>query len=1055
MWTQSISPYGNFPIKSYRSADFNAPSQIHATTQNDVGEVFFANNSGILTFNGESWNKIKIGNDDSRIKSLDSDENGRVYFGGESHFGYLDKGIKKKFNPVVLFRKDSTINDQNGKEFKFKDINFVIEIEGTVFYIGEDFYFRYDVSSQELNLNTFGKDVLVEKAYSTYNKVIIYSKLKSETEITTAIFTLDKDGLKSTPNKRTVARDTYDIGNDLVGVYQIKNKYFFFQRNSKVYATKDIYNVELDPLPGFNRSVKDVVENIAHYDGAFLFGTRFSGVVCYDEDGKFIRALGRDNGLTDLNIENSFVDRDGNLWLNYDKGIDILELNAPIRFYNYKTKFFEYVEKVVAIDSSYYIGTRQNLFRINKTGKFIPYEISKSLPEIYDIVEINGDKLVIAFDGILKLNANMTDSLVNSLYAWTFEVSDSDPNKLYVGLDGKGVAVMQKTNGKWQEELLYPETTGEVRSICSYQGNLYFSQQGTGIIAFNEKSKALQELLPDFKVEGGDGFVIEDYDNDVLVGSRKGLFKVTGDHLERFNILEGFVDSTTYIHRLYNDGKGKLWTVVFKNYKEPNEYREIGYIEKVDGKYKYVIDPFKDLERTTVQSLVRSGNDVWFSGSEGLFYHNLSAELSYKKSFEVLLDELVWAGDTINAYSKEIHGMTIEIPYDGNIRFKINAPQYFGGVQNQYRFFLEGKDNEWSEWSTSRSEVLSRLPHGNYTLKFQARNYYGNESDIKSINFVVLPPWYFTWWAYVLYAIAAILIVVLVARLSVNRVKKQKEHLEEVVQERTSEIAEQNKQLEHQKSEIEEKTNDILDSIKYAERIQQTILPADEHLEELFDDHFVLFRPKDIVSGDFYWAELSNKMFLFSAIDCTGHGVPGAFVSIVGHNGLTRAVNEFGHYKPADILNSLREIVIDAFKGQGKADVKDGMDIALCGIDYDNMILHFSGAHNPCVIIRNGELFEIKADKQPIGQFEYAKPFTAHEFKLEKGDCVYVYSDGYVDQFGGAKGKKFKSKPFKQMLCEIHDKPMKEQLDYLNKKFDDWRGEFEQIDDVCVFGVRV
>ena len=189
-------------------------------------------------------------------------------------------------------------------------------------------------------------------------------------------------------------------------------------------------------------------------------------------------------------------------------------------------------------------------------------------------------------------------------------------------------------------------------------------------------------------------------------------------------------------------------------------------------------------------------------------------------------------------------------------------------------------------------------------------------------------------------------------------------------------------------------------------------------------------------------------------MDCTGHGVPGALVSIVGNNGLLRAINEFKLTEPNDILDKLREIVIDAFRAEGQSDVKDGMDIALCSIDQQSGVLKFSGANNECVIIRNGEIIELKPNKQPIGQFIDAKPFSNQEFQLEHGDCVYLYTDGYVDQFGGDRLKKFKSRPFKVLLSTIYQMDMEDQYKEIQRTFDAWKHDVDQVDDVCVFAVK-
>jgi serine phosphatase RsbU (regulator of sigma subunit) len=397
----------------------------------------------------------------------------------------------------------------------------------------------------------------------------------------------------------------------------------------------------------------------------------------------------------------------------------------------------------------------------------------------------------------------------------------------------------------------------------------------------------------------------------------------------------------------------------------------------------------------------------------------------------------------------------VPLNYSQNtFKLTFHANSYSNIAPTTYSYKLEGFSDEWSQWSNLNFANFEKIPEGKYTFLVKARSAYGIESEVLKIDLIVNPPWYRTIFAYVVYFIGLIFIIYFVVHLSTQRVKKQNQKLEETVQERTKEIAEQNHQLEQQKEEIVEKTKDILDSIHYAKRIQTTILPNKTRLSEMFNQHFVFYRPKDIVSGDFYWARELNDLMVFSAVDCTGHGVPGALVSIVGNNGLIRAVNEFKLTEPKDILDKLREIVVDAFQTDGNTDVKDGMDIALCTIDKKSGVLKFAGANNECLIIRNGEVIELKPDKQPIGQFIDAKPFNQHEFQLEDGDCVYMTTDGYVDQFGGERMKKFKSKPFKALLTSIYQLDMQLQYKEIQQSFDAWKGDLDQVDDVCVFAVR-
>lgn len=255
-----------------------------------------------------------------------------------------------------------------------------------------------------------------------------------------------------------------------------------------------------------------------------------------------------------------------------------------------------------------------------------------------------------------------------------------------------------------------------------------------------------------------------------------------------------------------------------------------------------------------------------------------------------------------------------------------------------------------------------------------------------------------------------------------------------------------------QKRELEARNHEIMDSIAYAKRIQAAILPSDIRMKKILPNSFIYYQPKDVVAGDFYWIEENDDAIYVAVADCTGHGVPGAMVSVVCNNSLNYVVRQLGEKNPSQILDKTRQLIKDEFN-QSNENLRDGMDIALCKIK--NEKLYFSGAHNPVWIIRNNELIEFKGDKQPIGKFEHEKPFTQKETRLEKNDILYIFSDGFADQFGGKKGKKFKYAALKELLISISQKTMHEQKLILEDTFEKWRGSLEQIDDVCVMGVKV
>lgn len=456
--------------------------------------------------------------------------------------------------------------------------------------------------------------------------------------------------------------------------------------------------------------------------------------------------------------------------------------------------------------------------------------------------------------------------------------------------------------------------------------------------------------------------------------------------------------------------------------------------------------------------------NVYFGGIGGLTSFNPETVQENPNGPRMLLTGLYLDGVRHEKSSLLHQTKNIKIAYDvSTVEFTYNGFSYHDPDKTRYAYKLEGYDDEWHYVGNLRTAQYSGLAPGTYVFKVKASNEDGVWSkEMASITIIIPTPFWMKWWFFAVIIVLLILLIWLVVKWRMRKLEREKERLEHVVEERTEE-------LRVQRDIIEEKNQEMLDSINYAEGIQRSILPSNKMITENLEQSFVLFMPKDIVSGDFYWMHVNNNLVYTAVADCTGHGVPGAFVSMVGANGLKRTVNEYNLSSTNEILDKLSHLVESTFRNR-----KDGMDIALCAYDKSTRRIQFSGANNPLYVVRkstsvelsypsmgkrleqnNYVLYDIKGSRQPIGAFDEREAFQKFDCQLEVGDTCYMFTDGFADQFGGPKGKKFKYSKFKKLLLELQEQSMTHQGKVLKETLTDWMGGHEQIDDICVIGFKV
>lgn len=397
-------------------------------------------------------------------------------------------------------------------------------------------------------------------------------------------------------------------------------------------------------------------------------------------------------------------------------------------------------------------------------------------------------------------------------------------------------------------------------------------------------------------------------------------------------------------------------------------------------------------------------------------------------------------------------------PYINSVSVNISAPHYIKEATTRYQYFIEGHIKDWSPWSYNPEIDLSLIQvSGSYTVHLRAINILGKLSEEKIISFTIKPPFIKTIWFYILISIGGIGLFAGFLYIREGKLRHDKEVLEDKVRERTNELETKKEQIEAQRDEILKQKEEITSSITYASRIQDAILPGHKIFRKVFREHLIFFRPRDIVSGDFYWISETDDRICFAVADCTGHGVPGAIMSMLGISLLNEIIaNNIKSIKPGAVLGLLREKVIFSLKQSGRQDeANDGMDVAFCILNRKLNILEFAGAFNPLYLVRDGVLTEYKADRMPIGYHVKQSEFTDHKIKIKPGDSVYIFSDGFYDQFGGPHDKRFSSGMMKRMLRDISDLPMEEQKIVLENRLRKWKGSHEQVDDILILGVKI
>ena len=795
--------------------------------------------------------------------------------------------------------------------------------------------------------------------------------------------------------------------------------------------TGEFERYEADDRNSYGLNHNDVKCLLSDRQGNMWVGTNGGGVnVFFKSMGKFAHIKRSEKpGVGENSLKSDVVmsileDRDGMLWIGtYGGGVSALDrrLNRYTHYPELSTSAQNVVLSLLEDkDGNIWVGTYGDGINVldRKTGQVRHYGSPQHLR-----------------DGTVMC---MVSDKAGNVWAGTY---DGGVYKIIPGTDS--IQAFTKAEGLSCEG---------VASICfDKKGNPWFGGIGGGAMYFDLAKNKITVYRHDKQKKNS---LSNDLINCVFEDSQGMIWFGTTNGLNRFDPSTGQFSVwyerdgllSDYIYGIVADAKGYLWLSSNKGITrfDPS-------VENVDGSAFRNFGVNDGLQRGEFDQgayFKSKRGEIFFGGMFGLNAFFPDKIMDNSNIPPVYITSYKRFGKEVKLDTNILQKKYIELDWKDNyISFEFTALDFAMPSKNKYQFILEGFDDEWSPPTNNRFASYTNVPGGEYVFRVKAANSEGvwNEEGAQ-LHIKINPPFWKTNWFYTLCVIVAIGSVFGFIRYRTGAIKKENKVLEARVAERTYELAQKNA--------------DITASIEYARRIQFAMLPSLELIFQHLPQSFVLYKPKDIVSGDFYWFAEKGGRKIIVAADCTGHGVPGALMSMIGHNLLNQIVLEKGVTEPGAILTALNEGVRTALK-QGEhhegQDTSDGMDVCLCSIDMQKREVQYAGALRPLVVIRKGLLSKIDSDRYSIGGGQDAdeRTYTNHKFFLDEGDTLYLFSDGYADQFGGEKGKKFMLKRMQETLLSVQHMDMKAQGEFLDNTIENWRGNFQQVDDILVIGLRL
>lgn len=995
----------------------------------------------------------------------------------------------------------------NVKEFKTNTITHLSESKDSTLWIG----------TQGSGLLSF-KDGLfeshgLEKEYIESIHVLDDSNLAYIGTRSAGLFVYDKTKKTITPvfAKELASESIYDI------LEYPRGKFWIATRNKGILTLENNKLLKAESEIENPRTLKLYLDNKKE-----IWAGTYNGILKY-ENGKFVRKFEelKDERIHDMRFDlagNFWIVTRATIYRQnvLTKKLELLTTETGEAFDDVRSIWLD------KEDDLWIPTARHGLCRL-RDGKFINYTTREGLayPSVNSVGIYNNDEVLV---GTSNGSIHRIDSKQNKVFDYPLKTNLSNQEIFNIRQDKEGTVWIITYDGLLKKELngnekLYTTANGLPTNVLrlTYQdskGRFWIGTRGEGLVQYKKEDKSGKEIFEKIATERGftSDFVMaikEDRNGNLLVGTNNGGLTIeNGNKFDVFTTENGL--PTNLIFNIYCDKQNTIWLatnaglVRWKNKKaytfdgsngftnetifdiveDENGYfwfpSNRGVMRVKQSELNALADGENIILNTThydkndgmrseqckaaTQSLISPQGIIWIPTNNGALHINPSFLPINSRRPPVYIQTVFLDKEVFFEPSK-----VIMQPDKQRLTIDFTALSFRAPEKVQFKYKLIGFDKDWVvAKDNKRQAVYTNLPNGTYTFQVIAANNDGIwNNEGATVEIIVQPQIYETIW---FIGVAILLIgggIWGLIAVRTKRIKVKAEELEKIIKVRTAELRSSNEELIMQQQVVDERNqiiekqnHNIISSINYAKRIQVAMLPTLERIEQLLPESFILFLPRDIVSGDFYWIEEQNEKIIVATVDCTGHGVPGAFMSLIGNDMLNKVILDYSITQSNLILDVLNEEISNILK-QRETENRDGMDMNIWMWDKKTNTVEFAGAKNPLIYIQNGELKEIKADKMSIGGntedkkgTEYQK-YTQHIIQIDSPTLLYTFSDGYQDQFGGNKNKKFMKGKLKSLLLEIHKLPMKEQNQILKNKFEEWKKEYPQIDDVLIIGVRI